>query len=116
MAPAPRRVMRLLLLLLPPAARSLMRPETEALLQLSGQGRQTQEPVAQPCTSYGPGLHLVQLPLLQRQFLLSVPEDFAPGSVPLVFVFHGFSDSPWYSNRMLGFSKKMTRDLLPKAF
>ena len=100
-----------------------MRPETEALMHERGQLAQLQntekhekhdekhEEEQKPCTSYGPGLHLVQMPQVQRQFLLSVPDDLAPGDggVPLVLGFHGFSDSPWYSNMMMGLSKKLTR-------
>jgi poly(3-hydroxybutyrate) depolymerase len=61
--------------------------------------------------SYEAGLNLVQLPEIGRQFLLFVPQDFAPGAggVPLVFMFHGFSDSPWYANKAMGVTDMLER-------
>ena len=67
------------------------------------------------CSSHPPGKHLIQLPEIQRQFLLVVPEEYAgsktsgvPG-VPLVLAFHGFSDSPWYLDLFMDFSKHISR-------
>ncbi|CAJ1402472.1 unnamed protein product [Effrenium voratum] len=61
-----------------------------------------------PCLRYPPGVHVVPLPEIQRQFLLSVPVEFAR-EVPLVLGFHGFSDSPWYFNAFSDFSKHINR-------
>lgn len=62
-------------------------------------------------TDYGPGLHLVKLEKIGRQFLLFVPQELAESSsgVPLVMAFHGFSDSPWYTNKATGISKLLER-------
>jgi len=60
---------------------------------------------------YSYGIHLIQLPEIGRQFLLSVPHELvaSEGGAPLVLVFHGFSDSPWYTNRAGGFSSQLDR-------
>jgi len=62
-------------------------------------------------TTYSPGIHLIQLPDLKRQFLLAVPHELAqsPGGVPLVMTFHGFSDSPWYTNAFSSMSLWLDR-------
>ena len=64
------------------------------------------------CSSHPPGTHLIQLPAIQRQFLLVVPEEYAnlkPSGIPLVLGFHGFSDSPWYFDLFMDFSKHISR-------
>lgn len=63
------------------------------------------------CTTYSPGMHLVQLPDLKRQFLLFVPRELvkSPTGVPLVMAFHGFSESPWYHSQFGGFSLLLER-------
>eukprot|EP00435_Cladocopium_sp_Y103_P049124 s755_g14.t1 len=64
------------------------------------------------CSSHPPGKHLIQLPEIQRQFLLVVPEEYAgskTSGVPLVLGFHGFSDSPWYLDLFMDFSKHISR-------
>ena len=63
------------------------------------------------CSPHAPGKHLIKLPEVQRQFLLVVPEDYAPHSdgIPLVLFFHGFGDSPWYSNLLVDFSHHINR-------
>lgn len=50
---------------------------------------------------YSPGIHYVQLPELQRQFLFVVPREVAQGvkGAPLVMHFHGMRNSPWYDIR-----------------
>jgi len=59
---------------------------------------------------YAPGIHLVELSELKRQFLLAVPHELASnGRVPLVVTFHGFSDSPWYVNRATDMSTWLDR-------
>lgn len=57
--------------------------------------------------SHPPGLHVVQLLDIRRQFVLAMPQEMvdSPSGVPLVMHFHGFTDSPWYSDRMTGISK-----------
>ena len=65
-----------------------------------------------PCSPHTPGMHLIQLQEIQRQFLLVVPQEYAPAKpfgVPLVLGFHGFSDSPWYFNLVTDFSKHISR-------
>lgn len=61
--------------------------------------------------SYTPGLHVVQLPELGRQFVLAVPEEAvdSPDGVPLLMAFHGGTDSPWYLNRMGALSTWLNR-------
>lgn len=65
-----------------------------------------------PCSPHPPGNHLIQLPEIQRQFLLVVPQEYAPRhsfGVPLVLAFHGFGDSPWYTNLLFDFSQHINR-------
>ena len=61
---------------------------------------------AVPCTnSYGPGLHEISLELIGRRFLLAVPDGLPNGGgrrVPGVIDWHGFSESPWYQNKLVG--------------
>ena len=64
------------------------------------------------CSAHSPGMHLVQMPDIQRQFLLVVPEEYTEATasgIPLVLAFHGFGDSPSYSNRLFDFSKHINR-------
>lgn len=62
-------------------------------------------------SSYPSGLNLVQLPEIGRQFLLAVPRTrvSSPSGSPLVIIYHGFSDSPWYVSRMGGFPGLLER-------
>lgn len=61
--------------------------------------------------SHPPGLHMVQMAEVKRQFLLGMPHEMVDSSagVPMVMLFHGFSDSPWYSNAMSGLSNLTDR-------
>jgi len=63
------------------------------------------------CTTYSPGMNLIKLPDLKRQFLLFVPRELVESEtgVPLVIVYHGFSDNPWYINQAGGYSNLMER-------
>lgn len=82
----------------------------QAALALSLQVHDTLE--SPPCSPHAPGTHLIQLQDIQRQFLLVVPQEYAPTKlfgIPLVLGFHGFSDSPWYFNLMTDFSKHISR-------
>lgn len=71
---------------------------------------------------YDAGIHLVQLEDIGRQFLLAVPNEIAdgPNGVPLVVAYHGYSDSPWYTDRHMGFSTLTDRygwlGILPFGF
>jgi poly(3-hydroxybutyrate) depolymerase len=62
-----------------------------------------------PCTnSYGPGLHEVELGF--RKFLLAVPDGLPAGGgrrVPAVIDWHGYSESPWYQNLLVGLEEKL---------
>eukprot|EP00930_Biecheleria_cincta_P062477 TRINITY_DN47948_c0_g1_i1.p1 TRINITY_DN47948_c0_g1~~TRINITY_DN47948_c0_g1_i1.p1 ORF type:complete len:473 (+),score=64.24 TRINITY_DN47948_c0_g1_i1:41-1459(+) len=75
----------------------------------SGHSIQQTTPTAKhSCRASHPqGLHVVQLLDIGRQFVLAMPQQMvkSPSGVPLVMHFHGFTDSPWYSNRMTGISK-----------
>ncbi|CAK9017158.1 unnamed protein product [Durusdinium trenchii] len=67
---------------------------------------------APECSRHPPGKHVIKLPDVQRQFLLVVPEEYAPvqaSGIPLVLAFHGFSDSPWYLDLHMEFSKQINR-------
>eukprot|EP01043_Picozoa_sp_COSAG02_P060827 COSAG02_NODE_8036_length_2738_cov_6.194013_2_plen_333_part_00 len=59
-----------------------------------------------PCTNtYGPGLHEITLEAIGRRFLLAVPDGLPSGGgrrVPGVIDWHGFSESPWYQNKLVG--------------
>jgi len=61
--------------------------------------------------NYSAGIHLIKLPDIKRQFLLSVPQELAqsPDGVPLVVVYHGFSDSPWYTNAATSITTELDR-------
>jgi len=76
------------------------------------EGRISSSLTARTCSlSYPAGLHVVQLPELRRQFLLAVPHNVpqSDDGVPLVMAFHGWTDSPWYLNRMAGLSTWLDR-------
>lgn len=67
---------------------------------------------APPCSRHPAGKHLIQLPEIQRQFLLIVPHEYTDvrsSGIPLVLAFHGFGDSPWYSNLLFDFSQHIDR-------
>ena len=61
---------------------------------------------SRPCTnSYPPGLHEIEL-LNGRKFMLVVPNGLPRGGgrrVPGVIDWHGFSESPFYQNQLVGF-------------
>jgi len=59
--------------------------------------------------TYQPGTHLIQMEDIGRQLLLVVPNETVAGPKPLVIAYHGFSDSPWYTNKHLGFSTLLNR-------
>jgi len=58
--------------------------------------------------SYPAGRHLVTLG--ERQFLLSVPSALPVGvRVPLVVDFHGFSESPYYQDELVGMTEAVEK-------
>lgn len=65
--------------------------------------------LGQGCTnSYAAGRHLVELG--DRQFLLSVPSSLPVGvRVPLVVDFHGFSESPYYQDELVGMTEMVEK-------
>eukprot|EP00438_Fugacium_kawagutii_P032249 Skav205124 [mRNA] locus=scaffold812:120991:121476:+ [translate_table: standard] len=51
-----------------------------------------------------PGIHVVKIPKLQRQFALVMPHGLAqsPSGVPVFMFFHGVYQTPWFSINILG--------------
>ena len=67
-------------------------------------------PAVRSCyDTHGPGLHDIQLPS-GRHFLLALP-DLLPGGtrVPAVIDWHGFSESPFYQNKLVGLEETLAR-------
>eukprot|EP00439_Symbiodinium_sp_Y106_P083226 s744_g23.t1 len=60
---------------------------------------------------YGPGMHVVQLPSIERQFLFLVPPELVHSSsgVPLVMSFHGTFESPWFHEKEVGYMDVLSR-------
>ena len=81
--------------------------EIVAALPVAQQGnRSAAAALERPCTNtYGPGLHEIELEHIGRRFLLAVPDGLPSGGgrrVPGVIDWHGFSESPWYQNKLVG--------------
>ena len=68
---------------------------------------------ARPCTNtYPPGLHEIELESIGRKFLLAVPDGLPSGGgrrVPGVVDWHGYSESPWYQNELVGLEEMMDK-------
>jgi len=83
-----------------------------AMIQVEARTVSSRGSSSRTCTeTYSPGMHLIQLADLQRQFLLFVPNETVqdPGGTPLVVGYHGHSDSPWYLNQAVGLSILLER-------
>merc|ERR1712086_1062893 len=65
--------------------------------------------VASSCyETHGPGLHDVELES-GRHFLLALPKDLPLGKrVPSVLDWHGYSESPFYQNQLIGFEETLS--------
>lgn len=90
-----------------------MDEDTFAMLQVGAKSQLVKGSIAASAASkrgceetYPPGIHLVQLPEVARQFLFFVPREtvHSKGGVPLVVTYHGWTDSPWYINKATGMS------------
>ena len=82
----------------------LLLASVAALTQAAPVANQTTSPPAPPCTNNWPqGLHEIEY--RGRKFLLAVPDGLPNGGgrrVPVVFDWHGYSESPWYQNLLVG--------------
>ena len=58
---------------------------------------------------YGPGIHLIKLPKLRRQFVFFVPRTLAAPSAPALMFFHGTYQTPWFSINALGLPDMLER-------
>lgn len=60
---------------------------------------------------YEPGIHLIKLPKLHRQFVLIVPRSLAlsDAGVPAFMFFHGTYQTPWFSINQLGLPDMLER-------
>ncbi|CAK9069984.1 unnamed protein product [Durusdinium trenchii] len=57
----------------------------------------------QPTCGFEPGIHLVKLTKLKRQFVFMVPRKAASNSgTPAFMFFHGVYQTPWFSVNILG--------------
>lgn len=60
---------------------------------------------------FAPGIHLVKLPKLKRQFAFVVPRGRVESSrgAPVFMFFHGVYQTPWFSINILGLPDMLER-------
>ena len=69
-----------------------------------------QRGLARNC-GFAPGIHLVKLPKLKRQFAFVVPRGRVESSrgAPVFMFFHGVYQTPWFSINILGLPDMLER-------